>query len=149
MEFWQALWQIVASVGIILRDLANWSLEWFVLIAWLAWWLAAARWRSVWPVLARGGWVLIVLINLFVALVWSRLEPGQYALFGVFPIGNYLWHLGATALITLLTLLCGWLQGILQLEPSEVVLEPAPVAGQPTHHPHEGGHEHGTHADLP
>lgn len=104
------------------------------LIAWLAWWLAAVNWRRLWPVLAQGAWLPLVLMLFLAALVWSRIRPTEYLLFGTLPVANYWWQLFVIGLLTGLAFLCGWLQGVLGWTPAEVEVEPPPAGGHAEAH---------------
>ena len=79
------------------------------------------------PVLARGGWAVVVLLGLVAALVWSVMFP---------RVPNYWWQLGWVTALVLVALLCGWLQGRLGWTPGPVTLYPVHDHGhgQPHHH---------------
>lgn len=100
---------------------------------WCAWWLWAVNWREVWPVLARGGWLGVLLGMFLAALAWSALFPRPIRLLPFLTIGNFWWQLACVGGLTLAALFCGWLQGRLGWEP-------APVSFAP---PAEAAHEHG------
>jgi hypothetical protein len=83
-------------------------------LLWCAWWLWCVDWTKAWPVLAKGGWAVCVLLGLIVALAW----------WAVFPRGALLWHLGAVAALACLALFCGWVQGKFGWTPAEVTFDP-------------------------
>jgi hypothetical protein len=101
---------------------------------WCAWWLWCVNWRKAWPVLAHGGWVPVVLLMYTSALAWSQVSPGPCNCLPFLTIPNFWWQLGSVTTLTLIALLCGWLQGKLGWTPAEVHFEP------PAH-----GHGHGAH----
>jgi hypothetical protein len=112
------------------------GLRWLLLIGWVAWWLWGVNWSKAWPVLARGAWVPLLLALVFVALVWSRLEPTPYEGIPGVTVPNFWWQLVAVSLLAGVALICGWLQGVLGWAPAEVDLEPP----APSH-----GHGHAHH----
>jgi hypothetical protein len=126
-ETWQSwtdvgnnLIQVVVHLWAAFVILLGLLLHWSVLVAWLAWSLFSIDWNKVWPVLTRGAWAVVVLAGLTIALVWSQLAPST----DVLP--NFWWQLTAVAIIIGLTLFCGWLQGVMNWRPAEVILEPPP-----------------------
>ena len=126
---WETLWQVLLSLLVLLGDLAWFLLRVSPVLAWLAWALWGIDWRKTWPVLARGGWVPLVLLVVLIALVWSQLLPQQGP-----AAPNFWWRLGAVSLLAAATLFCGWLQGVFGWTPAEVELEPPDAPA---------GHEHG------
>ena len=131
---WQDLNQLAFHLFNLLSALAGFLLQWSLLIAWLAWWLWAVNWKRVWPVLAQGAWVPVVLISVVSALVWSKIAPGECSCLGFTTVPNFWWQLGGVSLLVAVTLLCGWLQEVFGWTPPEVSLEPPEPAGH--------GHEH-------
>lgn len=129
-----SLWRIFVEVAGLLQNVLYLALDHVLLIAWIAWWLFAVNWDQAWRYLAKGAWAPIALIMLITALVWSRMEPRTYDIFGV-SIANFWWQLGVVAFIAALTLICGWLQGLLRWAPAEIDLNPpAPAAHHHGHH---------------
>ena len=99
---------------------------------WCAWWLWAANWRKLWPVLAQGAWVPVVLLMILATLVWSHIAPQDRSLLGVtWP--NVWWQLGCVCALVLIALFCGWLQGQLGWTPPEVSVEPPEVSHEHAH----------------
>jgi hypothetical protein len=133
----QSLWLIVLALWDFVVQLLELAMSWSLLIAWVAWWLGGVNWKKTWPVLARGAWAPLVLLLVVSALVWSRIAPAQLDL-GLAAVPNFWWQLGAVVLLASITLLCGWLQGLLGWAPPEISLEPS--AHDPSH-----GHAHGHH----
>ena len=100
-----------------------------LIIVWTVWWLFGVNWSKVWPVLARGAWMPVVLLMLVIALVWSKLAPSEVA--------NFWYQLGELSVLVAIALFCGWLQGVLGWTPAEITFEPPATSahGQaPVHH---------------
>jgi hypothetical protein len=133
VELFYTLWQLVLDLGNLIVELLRLGLQWWLLIAWIAWWTFAVNWRTAWRWLGQGAWVPLVLLMLMAALVWSRLDARPLHLEDV-RIANGWWQLAAVGAVTALTLLCGWIQGLINTEPAEVDLEP-PAHVEPAH-PH-------------
>jgi hypothetical protein len=133
-ELWEALKQLFTSLGLVLDYLflliLRWSPVWSLVLAWFAWWMWGVNWRKTWPVLKQGAWVVVVLVMVASALVWSQLAPSSVA--------NFWWQLGAISLLTTLTLFVGWLQGVFGWTPAEINLEPPETAASE----HGGAHDH-------
>jgi hypothetical protein len=111
---------------------------------WCAWWLWCVDWRKVWPVLAKGAWLVVVLLVFTSALAWSSIFPYTCTCLG-FPLPNFWWQLGACATLALVALFCGWLQGQLGWAPTEVSFDTPSAA----HGHHGAGHGHGhSHAHV-
>jgi hypothetical protein len=102
---------------------------------WCAWWLFCVDWRKTWPVLARGGWLGVVLLLFVITLAWSGISPTSCNCLRVVTIPNFWWQLGYVSTLTALALFCGWLQAQFGWVPPEVAFDP------PAHHDHgHGGH---------
>jgi hypothetical protein len=114
--------------------------HWWVAAAWFAWWLWAVNWRKVWPVLAQGGWVVLLLIMITAALVWSELSPSTSVVLGFFIVANFWWQLGAVGFLVVLTLACGWIQDHFGWQPEEINLDPPMVLAES--HAHSSSHGH-------
>lgn len=89
---------------------------------WCAWWLFAVNWKKLHPLLLAGGWIPVLLLTWTVALAWSRINPTPCSLFGL-TLPAFWWQLGACLALTLVALLCGWLQGKIGCTPAEVPIE--------------------------
>ena len=113
-------------------------LPWLPAGLWCAWWLWGVNWKTAQGVLARGGWVGVVLLTFLIALAWSRIFPRSCDCLGV-TIPNFWWQLGASIALLLTALFCGWLQGKLGWEPAEVSFDP------PEDHHGHGHHGHAAH----
>jgi hypothetical protein len=85
-------------------------------------------------VLAEGAWVPVVLLVIAGAMAWSQLAPSQGNFLGFVTLPNFWWQLGDVALLVAVTLLCGWIQGLLNWYPPEIDLEPATAAHNHAHH---------------
>ena len=136
MEIGQTLWQLVIDLGTLGVELLALALRWGVVLGWLAWWLWGVNWKKLWPVLAQGAWLPLLLLMVLAAMTWSRLDPVACNCLGFMTLPNFWWQFLGVSLLIALTLMCGWLQGLFGWEPAEINLEP-PVAA---------AHEHG-HAD--
>src|SRR5262245_31024827 len=99
-ELFDTLVQLFQVLGKLLRELLGLALQWALLLFWMAWWLWAANWRRIWPVLAQGAWVPLVLILVVGALVWSQILPGDCNCLGFVTVANFWWQLGAVGLLT-------------------------------------------------
>jgi hypothetical protein len=128
--------QIGGLLGKLLAPLVTLLAGWLLLLVWIAWWLWAVNWKKIWPVLADGAWVPALLLMVGGALAWSQLAPGTCSCLGIVTVPNFWWQLGDIALLAVLTLLCGWVQGLLGWQPAEINLEP-PVSAA---HEHGEGH---------
>jgi hypothetical protein len=136
VEIFQTLTQLVINLGTLIVEIGALALRHALLIAWVAWWLCAVNWTKGWATLARGGWIGVVLLTIAGAMVWSAIAPSSYDVGGLFQVPNFWWQLMGATLITLLTLFCGWLQGVFGWAPAEIDLEPP----APVHADH--GHAH-------
>jgi hypothetical protein len=124
--------EIVANLGALLWVLLGWLAHWWVGVAWFVWWLWGVDWTRVWPVLARGGWVVVALLVVIAALAWSQIAPEGSP--GLFAFSNFWWHLAVVGALAALTLFCGWLQMIFRWEPEPTALDEAAEAhGEPAH----------------
>lgn len=139
-RIFESLWGLVLDLGHLVVDLLAFAMHWSLLLAWIAWWLWGVDWKKLWPVLGRGAWTGLVLIMLVSALVWSRIAPSSCGCLGI-SVPNFWWQLGAVGLLAAVTLLCGWVQGLMGWEPAEISLEPPAEA----HGEHGHGHHHHHH----
>jgi hypothetical protein len=135
-DLWEPLTALVVNLGRVLAALLWWALSYSLAIAWVAWWLWGVNWRTLWPVLARGAWVVAVLAIVVVALVWSQMAPSTCNCLGIITVPNFWWQLGAVSLLACLTLFCGWLQGVFGWQPAEIPLEPPAEAAGAAHGHH-------------
>jgi hypothetical protein len=136
MELIDALWQLILSLYHLGLDLLVLAGRWWLVLFWLAWALVGVNWTKAWSWLAKGAWAPAVLILVVMALIWSRVAPSSCNCLGFMTVPNFWWQLGAVGLIAAITLLCGWLQGILGWTPPEISLEP------PAQTAHGNGHAH-------
>ncbi len=137
-DVWISARELLTALAGLLFDLVALAFRHALLIAWLAWWLWGVNWSRVWPVLARGGWVVVVLLMLTGALVWSRLAPSDCECLGFVAVHNFWWQLGAVGLLVAVTLFCGWLQQVFHWQPADIDLEPPEPAA-------DHGHGHAAH----
>ena len=136
VEIFQTLTQLVITLGTLILEIGALAVRHALLIAWVAWWLCGVNWNKAWDALARGGWVVLVLLIILCAMVWSAIAPSNYVLFDLFQVPNFLWQLFAVTLVALLALFCGWLQGVFGWAPAEIDLDPP----APAHVEHSHGH---------
>ena len=106
------LQNLLASVWGVLISVFVLVLPWMPLIAWIAFWLLAVNWGKLYPVLAKGGMVGVILIGLMWILVWGLIAPppgGTHFIAGL-KLANFV---GKTVYVTSLVsimLLCGSVQ---------------------------------------
>jgi len=136
-NLWQTLGELFVVLGQLLVQILALGAHWLLAIIWIVWWLLGVNWRKLWPVLAGGAWAPLVLLVLVVSLVWSRLAPAPCDCIGV-TVPNFWWQLGYMAMLVVIALFCGWLQGLLHWEPAEINLEPPA-------HVHDHGHAEAAH----
>ncbi len=106
-----------------------------------AWCLWAVNWRKMWPVLAAGAWVPMVLVGIMAAVVWTHVFPSNVLVLGFIPVANGLWQLGAVAVLIGVALTCGWLQTRYGWYPPDISFDPPPPV--PLHdHVHADDHSH-------
>ena len=134
---WSLLMQLFSILGQLLAPLIQSAVSWLLLLVWIAWWLWAVNWKKVWPVLAQGGWMVVALLIVVAALVWSEMAPNTGYVFGGLLVGSaFLRHLILVSILALVALACGWLQGMLGWEPAEIDLEPAAASADHGHGHH-------------
>ena len=118
---------------------------WTPLIAWVAFWLLAVNWEKLYPVLAKGGAIGVLLIGLMMVLVWGLIAPpegGVHHLFGLKPsnfVGKTIW---VTMLFTIMAL-CGSVQ--LSGACGSLVSFPDEEPDDDGHGDHTHGDGHGSH----
>jgi hypothetical protein len=105
---------------------------------WCAWWLWGVNWIKLWPTLAKGAWLPVVLLAVMAAVVWAQVQPSQCDCLGFVTLPNGWWQVGTVALLLALALFCGWLQGYFGWMPEEISVEPPPLE-------HDHGHAHAHH----
>ncbi len=128
---------IFEQLGDLFRSIGPYLVALLLPAVWCAWWLWGVNWIKLWPTLAKGAWLPVVLLAAVAAVVWAQLQPSQCNCLG-FTLGNGWWQTGTIVLFVLLALFCGWLQGYFGWMPQEISLEPPP--------PEYGhGHGHGHH----
>jgi hypothetical protein len=137
VEFITPLVQIVVNLWTLVVGLLSLGVHWFALIVWVAWWLWGVNWKKMWPVLAGGAWVPLVLLMILGALAWSRMDPTDCTCLGIVTLPNFWWQFVGVTMLTGLAFFCGWLQEIFGWTPAEINLEPPAIS---TH-----GQEHAAH----
>ncbi len=122
-------------------------IPWTPLIAWVAFWLLAVNWEKLYPVLAKGAVIGVVLIGLMTALVWGLIAPppdGVHYLFGLRPSNFVGKGIYVTMLMTIMAL-CG----SVQLSGAFGSLFPEDVPDEhhgDDHHGDDHAHGHANHA---
>jgi hypothetical protein len=134
LEIFQTFGQLVATLLTLVVEIGALVLRHSLLIAWVAWWLWGVNWTKAWAVLAKGGWVVLTLLVVVVALAWAALAPSTYVVLDV-PIGNFWWQLGTVTMVVLFALFCGWVQGVFGWAPAEINLQPE-IETAAGHHGH-------------
>lgn len=119
-------------------------LPWSPLIAWIAFWLFAVNWEKLYPVLARGGLIAVMLIGLTMILVWGLIAPpesGAHRILGLNVTNSFV---GKTFYVAMLLSIMG-LCGAVQLSGACGSLVSFPE-DEPDDHGHGGGsHDHDDH----
>ncbi len=136
-----SLVEVLTALWGLLIALIDVVLPWTPLIAWLAYWLYAANWTKVWPVIARGGWIGVVLIGLMMALIWGVIAPptgGTHFILGL-TVQNFTGKLVYVTSLLVMAMLCGFAQLAGACAPWANFEEPAPAA-------EDHGHGHTAHA---
>lgn len=98
----------IAVWGLLLAILAVVS-PWTPLLMWLAFWLFAVDWSRLWPVLARGGLIGVVLIGLMMTLIWGSIAPptgGSHFILGL-TLSNFVGKFVYVTALLVMMLLCG------------------------------------------
>lgn len=141
-QFLAAGWEVIVNLLVLL-------VPWTPLIAWVAFWLLAVNWAKLYPILAKGGAIGVLLIGLMMILIWGLIAPppdGVHHLFGLRP-SNFV---GKTVYVTMLMTimaLCGTVQ--LSGACGSLVCFPHELPGEDEHghsdHGH-GDHGHGDHS---
>ena len=112
MEVLQSIWNVVVALAELLVELVQFVAPWTPLLAWIAFWLFAVNWRVLSPILAKGGWVGVLLTMLMTILIWGVIaepEGGFHYLYGL-KVGSFT---GKTIYVTSLftiAALCGTVQ---------------------------------------
>lgn len=138
-----SLVDVFVSVGNLILAVLTLLAPWTPLAAWLAYWLFAADWSKLWPVMARGGWIGVVLIGLMMALIWGVVAPptgGKHVILGL-SLSNFVGKfVYVTALLVMMTV-CGSVQLSGACGRWASFPEPEP---EDDHHGHDD-HGHGDH----
>jgi hypothetical protein len=132
--------EIVSEFSDWLKNVCGVLLSLLPLALWIIWWLLAVNWKKAWVVLAQGAWIAVLLLMVLSALVWSHIDEDGLPVGGAGTISALWWRVACVCGLALLALFCGWLQGALNLTPTEIELEPAEALGDG-----HGNHGHGHH----
>ncbi len=134
IEVFLTLGQLFLLLGTLIVQILNLILQWSLILVWLAVALLAINWKNIWPTLAKGAWLPGVLLIIIASIVWASIAPSSCNCLGFMTVGNFWWQLGAVSLIATVTLLCGWLQGLLNWTPGEISFDPPPAEDEFGHH---------------
>src|SRR5262249_24761378 len=92
----QPVIELVEGLGNLLSAATDLALtilgRYWVLLIWLAWALWAINWKKVWPNLVKGAWAPGVLALIFIALIWSQLQPESCDCLGFVTLPNFWWQ---------------------------------------------------------
>ena len=109
IELFTTLKTLLDSVLNVVVALVRVLLPWLPLMAWVAFWLLAVNWIKAWQVLARGGFVGVLLLMVAAVLVWAAVDPpasGSHYLFGL-AVDNHAGKFIYVTALTCIALLCG------------------------------------------
>ncbi len=112
MDLVNSLWNLMAAFGVFAWVLLTTLLPWLPLFAWIAFWLFAVNWKELYPTLARGGAIGVVLIALLTVFVWGTLSPpaaGHHYLLGL-HVTNLIGKLVYVSGLLIIAMLCGSVQ---------------------------------------
>jgi hypothetical protein len=136
-QFGLSLWELLAAILTIL-------IPWTPLAAWIVFWMFAVNWVRLRDVLAKGGWMGLVLIGAVMVLVWGSIAPGSGTFFGL-HVSNFV---EKTVYVSGLFVLM-FLAGSLQLSgfcagccPFNEPILIAETHGHESGQGHDGGHGH-------
>lgn len=107
----QALGQLGDSLGSLFLALAGVLLPWTPLVAWIAFWLYAVNWQKLRIILAKGGWIGIVLLGALTVLVWGTVSPSaaRADVFGLL-VSNFVEKTVYVSALICIMFFCGSLQ---------------------------------------
>jgi hypothetical protein len=115
---------------------------------WFLFCLFAINWKKMWPTLAEGAWVPLLLLLVLVALEWSRIRETEMTILGVIVVGNFWWQLLAVGLIAALGLFAGWVQNRYGWMPFDYPVAPVAHGHDHVHAHANGGHDEHTAAQV-
>lgn len=100
-----AVWDLVLAI---LRVLVAWT----PLATWIGFWLCCVNWRELRPLLARGGWIGLILLGFVMIMVWGNVSPaedGVHYIFGL-QLSNFVAKTVYVTALFCIMLLCGSVQ---------------------------------------
>ena len=62
MDVFQSLWQLVVNLGQLIVAVLQLGLQWWLVLAWVGWWIFAVNWRRTWGYLSQGAWAPLLLL---------------------------------------------------------------------------------------
>lgn len=86
MQVLEAVWNLIVALAGLVVALAGTIAPWWPLIAWIAFWLLAVNWQKLYPVIASGGWIGLLLLWFTMILIWGVVSPpegGSHHLLGL------------------------------------------------------------------
>jgi hypothetical protein len=148
MELLHALLNVLQSLVDLLAVAGRAIAPWIPLIAWVAFWTLAVDWTKLYPILAKGGIVGVLLIAFVVVLVWSVVAPppdGHHYMFGL-RLSNETGKLVYVTALSLIVAACASVQ--LSGACRSLIDFSEPIALAETYDDHGHGHDdHHSHAD--
>ena len=105
LKLLSASWEVVIQLLAVV-------VPWTPLVAWVAFWLLAVNWQKLYPILAKGGAIGVVLIGLMMILVWGLIAPpsdGVHHLLGL-KATNFAGKAIYVTMLMSIMLLCGSVQ---------------------------------------
>lgn len=112
MELLLSLWNVIVALSGVIVALVNVAAPWTPLLLWIAFWTLAVNWAKLYPVLAKGGMIGVVLLALCAILVWSVIDipaSGSHALYGL-QVSNVVGKTVYVTSLVVIAFLCGSVQ---------------------------------------
>lgn len=138
-----SLMQLIAAAWELTVALLFLIVPWTPLLGYVAFWLFAVDWVKLRPVLVRGGWIAILLIDFAAVLIWGLIAPpptGYHYLLGL-TVTNFVGKFTYVAALTVIMLLSGSAQLAGLCGTWAAFPEPASDDGHGHDH-HDAGHGH-------
>lgn len=132
-----ALWQLTLALVFLVAP-------WTPLLAYVGFWLYAVDWLKLRPVIARGGWIAVLLIAVMTTLIWGLVAPpaDSHYLLGR-PVSNFAGKFVYVSALVTIMFLCGSVQLSGLCGNWATFKEDAPADDHHGGHGHDDGHGHG------